>query len=196
MESAVSRPMKDKAIGASHLIARLWPEVFQTEESARTHLAREARRLGDCPPAAAFLAVSDHAEESLDRLRMLATERGHKASMLGRVAGQAFSSVRQVSTDLLLSREKSYRASLLGIHHTIGVLALVEDAATASDDQALADFCATWLTKRRSLCAAAEEALAWFAANPAAATGRACSRRLGDDGAAMGAPARGARTAW
>ena len=170
--------MNDKAVSASDLIQLLWPEVFQTEESARSHPAREAKRLGDSPPASAMRAVSVHAEKSLSTLRPLATERGHTPSLLGRAVGQAFSVARSFSSDLLVSREKSYRATVLGIHHGVGVLALLEDAATASGDQQLADFCSAWLAERRVLCETAEEALAWFAEHPALAAGRAFGLRL------------------
>ncbi len=154
------------------LIDRLWPEVFQTEESARSHPAREAKRLGNSPPAFAMRAVAAHAAQSLSRWQRLAADRGHEPSRLGRGLGNAFSIVRALGSDLLMSREKSYRATVLGIHHGIGVFALLEDAATASGDQRLADSCAAWLAERRALCATAEEALAWFAEHPALALSR------------------------
>jgi hypothetical protein len=163
---------------ASDLIDLLWPEIFQTEESARSHAAREAKRLGTSPPARAMRAVSDHAMKSLGVLQPLAAARGRAPSMLGRALGQALSVARAFGSDRLTSSEKSYRGTVLGIHHGIGAFALLEDAATASGDQQLADFCTTWLAERRALCATAEEALAWFAEHPAVATGKAHAPKI------------------
>jgi hypothetical protein len=172
--------MNEKAIYASDLIERLWPEVFQTEQSAHSHPAREAKRLGTSPPASAMRAVSHHAANSLSSLQRLTAARGHTPSILGRALGEAFSVARSFSSDLLMSRERSYRATVLGIHHGIGVFALLEDAATASGDQQLADYCAEWLAERKVLCEAAEDALAWFAEHPAVAAGRPFASNLVD----------------
>jgi len=101
--------MNKKAVRASDLVNLLWPEVFQTEESARSHPAREAKRLGGSPPAAAMRAVSEHAASSLVRLQGLASERGHAPSILGRALGQAFSVARTFGSDLLMSSEKRTR---------------------------------------------------------------------------------------
>ena len=87
--------------------------------------------------------------------------------------GHMASLVRDFGTDLFLSSEKSYRATVLGVHHGIGAIALLEDVAIASNDQELADFCAEVLLERRSLVLAAEEELAWFAEHPGVAQSRA-----------------------
>jgi hypothetical protein len=171
--------MKKTANDASNLIAMLWPEVFQAEQSARSHSGREAKRFGHTPPASAMRAVADHAAASLVALRPLAARHGYEASTVGRILGQAISVVRTASTDLLVSSEKSYRATVLGVHHGIGVFALLEDAATACGDQPLADLCRAWLAERRALCATAEDALAWFAENPGRAMRRASAPRSG-----------------
>jgi len=169
----MNKHSRNSSTTARDLIQTLWPEIFQTEESARTHPAREARRLGSTPPAAAMLAVSRHAQASFVELRRLAQARGHGNATSGSAIGRLFSSVRTFGSDLLLSREKSYRATLLGVHHTIGAIALLEDAAIAADDQQLADFCGKLLDERRSLAVAAEEELGWFAEHPDLAQGRA-----------------------
>ena len=121
-------------------------------------------------------AVSYHATKSLSSLKELAAKRGHKSSVIGRLVGQTFSVVRTFGSDLVLSTEKSYRGTILGIHHGIGVFALLEDAATAAGDQPLADFCAEWLLERRRLCVATEDALAWFAEHPDVASSRASTK--------------------
>jgi hypothetical protein len=150
----------------SPLVAILLPELFQAEESARVHPKREANGLGPCPPATAMLAVSDHAAAALPRFRAIAEARGHRAAEGGAVVGRVFSALRTLGSDLFLSREKSYRATVLGVRHGIGVVAFLEDAAIASGDQELADACADWLATRGPLADALEHELAWFAEHP------------------------------
>jgi hypothetical protein len=155
------------------LIHALFPEAFQSEDSANVHPAREARRLGSVAPSAPMLAVSAHARASLTQLDRLARARGYAGRRTGRVLGRAFSAVRDLTTDLMMSAEKSYRGTILGLHHGMGVFLLLEDAAIADGDQELADFCARWIETRSKLIADAERELAWFAQHPRAATVRA-----------------------
>lgn len=150
----------------SPLVATLLPELFQTEESARVHPQREAKRLGPSSPATAMLAVAGHAAAAQQRFRELAEARGHHAAEGGAAIGRLFSAIRTFGSDLFLSREKSYRATILGVRHGVGVVALLEDAAIASGDQELADACADWLTARRPLADALEQELSWFADHP------------------------------
>jgi len=159
------------------LVRVLFPEAFQTEESANVHPAREARRLGPTGPADVMLRISAHARHSVVELDRLARARGHAGYRSGRILGRIFSAVRDLTTDLMMSTEKSYRATLLGLHHGRGVFLLLEDAAIEHGDQALADFCRDWMQKRNALIAEAERELAWFARNPVAASGRATARK-------------------
>ena len=165
-----SRPTK--------LVRILFPEALQTEESALMHPAREARRLGGAAPASPMLAVTGHAKTSLVRLERLASARGQSSSRAGTLLGQLFSIVRNVTTDLVMSAEKSYRGTILGMHHGMGVFHLLEDAAIVSGDQELADFCSEWLSVRAGLIAACERELAWFAQNPDVALTRAARKPL------------------
>ncbi len=155
------------------LIRTLWPEAFQTEESARVHPEREAKRLRSVPPGVAMKAVAAHASGTLAKLKKLAEARGARQSVAATALGQFLSVARTFSSDLLVSREKSYRGTILGIHHGIGLFALLEDAALAANDEELADFCAELLAERRKLVLAAEEQLAWFAEHPESAQRRA-----------------------
>lgn len=149
------------------LVDALFLEAFQTEESARAHPAREAKRLGAVPPAAAMLAISRHAESSLKRLRELAAARGKKtAAKAGMGIGQLFSIVRTFAADHLLSNERSYRLTVVGVHHGLGVFLMLRDAALANGDEELAEYCAWLLRERRPLCGVAEAALVWFAQHP------------------------------
>lgn len=178
MDPAHARRMKRSkvTVEASPLVTVLLPEVFQTEESALLHPQREANRLAGTPPAASMLAVSAHAKEALVNLRRLAEARGHEAAEGGTTIGKIFSVLRDFGTDLFLSSEKSYRATILGIRHGLGVFMFLEDAAIASGDQELADYCAEWLAKRTKLTEAVEHDLAWFADHPDVALTRAHSK--------------------
>ena len=161
---------------ASELVAVLFPEVFQTEESAHVHPAREAKRLEGAPPAAGMLAVSVHAKASLERLRSLAEARGHAAAEKGTAIGKLFSTLRDVGTDVFLSSEKSFRGTILGMQHGVGVFLLLQHAAEASGDDELAMFCVEWLGERRPLIEQVERDLGWFARHPDVATSRAHSK--------------------
>jgi hypothetical protein len=171
-----SRAVMKKTKKPSPLVAVLLPEVFQTEESALLHPTREANRLAGTPPAAAMLAVAEHAKESLGALRRLVEERGQPGAKAGTTLGRIFSVVRDFGTDLFLSSEKSYRATILGVRHGIGVFLFLEDAAIASGDQQLADYCAEWLAVRTKLAERIEHELAWFAEHPEVAMTRAHSK--------------------
>jgi hypothetical protein len=155
------------------LIRTLLPEAFQSEDSANVHPAREARRLGGVAPTAPMLAVSAHARASITQLERLARARGYEGRRAGRIIGRIFSAVRDLTTDVMMSAEKSYRGTILGLHHGMGVFLLLEDAAIAEGDQELADFCSRWIDTRSKLIADAERELAWFAQHPRAATVRA-----------------------
>ena len=163
-------------ITAKDLVDALWPEVFQTEESASAHPAREAKRLAGTPAGAAMGAVSVHARASKERLRELAVARGYGGATAFTMLGQMFSSARSFGSDLIMTYEKSYRATILGIHHGVGVFALLEDAALANGDQELADVAAHILVERRRLVLVAEERLAYFAENPEVAQSRAITK--------------------
>lgn len=163
----------------TNLVAMLLPEVFQAETSAMRHPAREAERLGGAPPAEVMRAVAKHARASRTQLEDLARTRGGTATRLGGVVGRLFSIVRDRAVDAMITSEKSYRGTILGIHHGIGTMLLLEDAAVANNDQKLADFCAAWLAERTRLVAEAEAELAWFAMNPNFAMGRATRAHAG-----------------
>ncbi|HEU4410144.1 MAG TPA: hypothetical protein VFS43_33120 [Polyangiaceae bacterium] len=163
-----SRPRAQAAGGdeAGRLIATLIRELFQTENSARWHPAREAERLGDAPPARAMRAVARHASAVLEELPGLAAAHGLPTSVGGLSAGRAFSAVRDKALDLFLTAEKSYRGTLLGMRHGVDLVKLLRDTAEAADDRVLVTFCNRWLAKRVPLLADVTSELAWFGAHP------------------------------
>lgn len=155
------------------LIRTLVAEAFQTEQSAKTHCAREAKRLGASPPGVAMRAASEHATATLRKLEAIAEARDCAGHAPGRFVGRMFSMVRELTTDLFLSEEKSYRGTLLGMQHGKGVFLFLEDTAIANGDQELADFCHAWLERRAPILLDTEQDLAWFAENPKVALARA-----------------------
>ena len=123
-----------------------------------------------------MLRIAEHGAESLRTLKELAKARGLERQTKGSILGHLLSDIRTFGTDLFLTPDKTYRGTLMGIHHGIGAMLLLEDVAIERGDQELADFCSSWVMRRRELTVAAEDALAWFAQNPAAALrGRAAA---------------------
>lgn len=175
LRRASTRPVRRRSaitregVEARRLIATLIRELFQTENSARLHPAREARRLGDVPPARSMLALSAHAAAVLDELPGVAASCGLPPSVGGLTAGRVFSEARDKAIDLFLTAEKSYRGTLLGLRHGVDLVKLLRDTAEAADDHMLVAFCNRWLAKRVPLLADATGDLAWFGARPACA---------------------------
>jgi hypothetical protein len=152
-------------------LTQLAHELFQTEQSAHDHPRVEAERLGDVPPAHAFLAISAHAGEVLAELTpKMKHDPARPAGWFGRTVGAAFSAVRDRLADVLLTRERSYRATLLGLRHGLDLVELIESVALAEGDLELAVWSHRWLEARRPLVEAAVVELAWFARNPTTAT--------------------------
>lgn len=117
--------------------------------------------------------IAEHARRSLPELRKLAEARRQRLAGWGFVLGRVFSNIRTYGTDLLLSTERTYRATLHGVQHSVGTFLFLEDIAVAMSDQQLADFCGAWLSERKRLLDDAERDLAWFADHPAVALSRA-----------------------
>lgn len=141
-------------------------ELFQTERSAKVHPLVEAERLGDVPPAQVLRAVAAHAELALAELPPLVKRHQLPDSKLGRLVGSTFSALRDRMFDLMLTAEKSYRGTLLGMRHGVDCVALIRYVAREDGDQILAEWCDRWLERRRALVEEAARELAWFAANP------------------------------
>jgi hypothetical protein len=159
-------------------LATLVRELFQTERSARSHPIVEADRLGDVPPAQVLRSVAAHASEALEQLPPLVARLDLPVSEGGKTIGAAFSSIRDHLLDMLLSVEKSYRGTLLGMRHGVDLVELVHYTAREQGDAALAEWCGAWLERRRPLVEAAARELAWFAANPSRAREPAKSNPL------------------
>lgn len=147
-------------------LATLVRELFQTETSACLHPIIEAERLGEVPPAQALRAVAAHATEVLEELPPLVARHELPVSQAGKLMGAALSALRDHFIDLLINMEKSYRGTLIGMRHGVDLTLLVQYTAREQGDEGLAQWCETWLARRRPLVEAVARELAWFAANP------------------------------
>lgn len=145
------------------LLTSLFVELFQTEQSAASHCRREAERLGATPPAEALNAVADHAQAQLSALETLAKARQVELTSLGTTLGKVFSTARDLIADRALSRERSYRMTLLGTRHGVDTVKMLRAVAHAIADRDLFIFSEQWLHERQPLVTAIGQQLDWFA---------------------------------
>ncbi len=152
------------------LRAKLCRELAQSEHSADVHTRREARRLGDVPPAHALLALGAHARAEKSRFDALACKRQAESGLqLARVIGDAFSTLRHFLFDRLVDTERSYRGTLLGFRHGLDTARLLREVCVRLGDDHLVGFSDDWMPRRLELLHIAERALGWFADVPARA---------------------------
>ena len=164
-DTSSSKPTPD-----DQLLQSLFRELFQTETSAQAHPLIEAERLGlSTTPARAMTAVSEHATRILGELPGLSQQRGLPPSEGGKAVGKLFSVLRDDAADLALSKEQSYRGTLLGMRHGVGVVTLLALVAERRGDGGLVRWCERWHVERSPLVLAAESQLGWFAQNAAEA---------------------------
>jgi hypothetical protein len=153
--------------GSEHELMRsLMRELFQTEESARSHPRAEAKRLQGMPPARALESVSRHADAVLSELPGRAKLHHLPVSAAGIALGSTFSTIRRYVTDPLMDSESSYRATLLGMRHGLDVMAALREAATAAQEDELADWSERIFQARKPLVEECAHQLTWFARNP------------------------------
>jgi hypothetical protein len=147
---------------------KLCRELAQSESSAMVHSRREARRLGAVPPAHALLAIADHAEQLRGRLEAaMGQDRGQRAGRsLGAAVGELFSLLRHAVFDRAIDVERSYRGTLLGVHHGIDCARLLREVAVRLGDQELVRGLDVLIAERASLVEQAAHALGYFADQP------------------------------
>jgi hypothetical protein len=148
------------------LRTKLCRELVQSEQSARIHPVREARRLGKVPPAAALRAIASHAE--LLRPRFEALQHRDHLDRFGLVSsiGKLFSALRHAVFDRMIDAERSFRGTLLGLRHGVDTARLLREVARRAGDIYLFAFCDELLAQRLPLIAKAEASLTWFAEQP------------------------------
>lgn len=131
------------------------------------HTRREARRLGDVPPARALQALGEHARQQRPRFDALACRRQPERGLqIARAVGEMFSTLRNLLFDRMIDTERSYRGTLLGFRHGVDVTRLLREVAIRLGDERLLQFCDEWLEQRSVLLHEAERQLAWFADLP------------------------------
>lgn len=148
---------------------RLCRELAQTEQDAMLHTVREASRLGKTPPSDALRAIAAHATHLRPRLDALLVPKQPLGIQVGRWVGRTFSAVRHYFVDRVLSAERSYRATLLGLFHGLDTARLLREVSHRSDEIRLFRFCDDLIAQREPLIREAERALSWFAVHPDAA---------------------------
>jgi hypothetical protein len=148
------------------LYNKLSRELAQSEHSAIVHARREARRLGDTPPARALRALAGHALALEPRFDSVFKIRVPLGALAGRKVGKLFSVLRHVLFDRLIDVERSYRATLLGFHHGVDCARLLRDVAERLDERDAVAYCDDMLARRVPLLEAAHRELAWFAERP------------------------------
>lgn len=163
--------MEDDELRPESLLAALLTEMAQTEKSAVEHPRKEAARIGAGePPARALLAVAEHAQKRLAELERFA---GPRRSRIGEAIGTTFSALRRAIADRLLSKEKSYRGTLIGLQHGVDCALLTRAVASACRQRELVDFLGDWLEERQPLVARCRRQVTWFASHPELARERA-----------------------
>ena len=151
------------------LLRNLTRELFQTEVSAARHCRREAKRLGDSPPARVLRETAGHVDQVLATLPALAERHDLPVSKGGMALGGLFSAAREHMADHLIEAERSYRGTLLGMRHGVDVVQMVRHVATKLHYDELVAFCTAWLSIRVPLVTRTEEELSWFAEHAARA---------------------------
>lgn len=142
----------------------LLAEFFQTERSAIEHCHKEAERLGgEVPPAKSMEQVCEHAQHCLEALKALTSKHKNK----GEVAGDAFSFLREMVGDNLLTYEQSYRGTLLGMTHGMDMVETLHGVSGELGDRDLEALCKRWLSERRPLVETCRRvSVSWFVAHP------------------------------
>jgi hypothetical protein len=146
----------------THLLEHLRGEFWQTETSASQHCRREAARLGDTAPARALSAAAQHADDTLATLPKLFQGGRSTHKTVGAAVGKLFSELRDTLADNLLTSERSYRGTLLGLRHGVDLVRLML-ASTSHDSGDVRLFLEAWLARREPLIAEVAKQFSWFA---------------------------------
>lgn len=162
---------------------KLCRELAQSEHDAVIQTTREASRLGTCPPAEKLREIAAHAEHLRPRLDALMIPEQPIGIRLGRLVGEVFSGVRHFFGDRMMSAERSYRSTLLGLRHGVDVAWLLRDVARREEQVRLFRFCDDLIAEREVLVREAERALVWFADHPAIAMASGARIALGSGAA-------------
>ena len=85
---------------------------------------------------------------------------------LGVLVADMFSNLRHYGVDRIIARERSYRATLLGLRHGLDATHLLRFASRGLGDDDVISFCDDLIAVREPSLARAVAALEWFAEQP------------------------------
>lgn len=143
------------------LLEKLLRELVRAEAQAVDHAPREARRIGETPPALALRDVAVHALSMRPRFAQLLEGHNLAASRGGITA--TLSTLRHLVTERIHDAERAYRGALLDLRHGLDVVRVLREVARLEELFALIRWCDDWLPARRTLVARVEAQLNWFA---------------------------------
>lgn len=157
---------------------KLCRELAQSEHDAAVHCDREAQRYGNDPPGPVLRTLADHARELRPKLHAVWGKQtiGVRA---GRAVGEVFSALRHFVFDWMIDAERSYRATLLGLRHGIGVAQLLREILSRQRDRQALEVIDELIARRSELVEQADERLSWFAEHPDVALRSARPKRFG-----------------
>ena len=158
------------ALQSVRMLRGLCREVIQSETAVRMHCRREAERFAGLPPAIPLRACSEHAEKALKSMPGQGALEQLPRSVVGTLSGAVLSTVQGGIVYRLISSERAYRNTLLALREGVDRVRLLRELARLQQEQALVAWCGEWLKARTPFVADAEDALQWFAQNPAEAT--------------------------
>jgi hypothetical protein len=156
---------------------KLCRELAQSEHDAIIHCEREASRYGARPPGEALRAVADHARQIRPLLEGLLGKRQGAGIRAARMVAEVFSAVRHFAVDWIIDAERSYRATLLGLYHGLGVAGMLREVVVQQHDHDAVRLCDELLEGRTQLLSRAEACVRWFADHPELAL-RSSRRKL------------------
>lgn len=160
-----SQPTTESA--RRHWLKKLIEEFYQTERSAVEHPRKEADRLGNIPPAHAMLAVATHAEQTLAQAHALFSQLDLPEGNVGEGVGKGFSLMRDLVADRLLTMERSYRGTVLGMTHGLDLTTLlIELLERTEPHHELVEFLQRWHHDRAALVETCRHQLSWFVNHP------------------------------
>lgn len=141
-------------------------ELYELEQHAYRLVIREAKRIGRGPPAVALRAVAGHANETLEELPRLASQRGVRLGSTRALLLDAVDRVRDLLRSPMVDREYAYRQALTALRRGLDLARSATVAAIGAGDEALATWFERWLRGREELVDDAADELEWFTRHP------------------------------
>jgi hypothetical protein len=148
------------------LRGKLCRELARSELDAALHTARDSRRLGRVPPSDAFRLIAAHAKVLQPLVDQLIARPQRLGLRIAHGVGRIYSGFRHAIADRVHGTERSYRDTLLGLHHSVHLAVLLREVALRLDDHPLLHVAEEIITERQALVGHAVQMLCWFADRP------------------------------